>query len=347
MARPSAAITVVLLVVLLGPGARAEGASGGHDGFRDIGSATSPYHFAPVATDGRRFAAFHPTLETTRVLDTRRGRSFVVPNPAEGCRVTAAGAGQVVWTCEDERGAAPVLLDARTRQVRRAPGLDALRTEVDALRRRVDGGPPSIVYDAVGRRWIEARVELTYVGSKTFSLYSTVHLDRFTGERRYDTPRSPRSYPDLDRPGLTRRLCRPVARTRGENGSGNAPDFEPFVFEGGIALDDDPSEQRLLLERCGRRPVVLSRCRTASGCYSPQLAGGLVSWAERRAAFLYDASSGRRVRATPAAARRNVRTGGCPRLAVAHTRMRLLVSRSLGPPDAGGVCRWRVHSRGL
>jgi len=312
--------------------------------FKALGPITSPASVQPVVTDGGRFAALQPNGGISRIVDTQRGRSYDVPTPGEGCSVTAAGAGQIVWSCPEARGAIPILLDARTRRLRRLPGVEAFLTEVEALRSRYDGDPASVRFAAVGRRWIEGRVEFTYQGSKTFSFYRTVHLDRLTGERRSDAPGSARSFPDLDRPGLTRRLCRPLSRTPGDNPSGNAPAFEPFTFESGVALDVDPSEPRLLLKRCGRRPLVLSRCRRSSGCYSEQLGAGVLTWAERRTAHAYGISSGHRRTLAPAAARRGGPTTGCGPLAVAHTRTRVFVSVASGPPDTEARCGWRVYA---
>ena len=308
----SRAAVVISLVLVVGLGCLETAAAA--SGFRFVGS-------GGVTSDGIRYAAVPKQGEPVLIFDTTRPSSFRLPPPlppsAAKCDFTAIGAGQAVWTCSSpatgsssfDRRPVPILTDLATRSSRGVAGAQNLFRCP-----QVACAPFGHTYSGIGRAWI--RVD-------TYSFFGTYYLSRTTGEVRRGGD-GPRTQPDLDRPALVRRICRPVRRPA-LPGLDGGPSHVQVDIEGRSVLlpasGIGPQSRPLQLFRCGRRrPRVLSRCRPTP-CESSGLSAGVVTWAQGNRVWSYRLRTRRRklVGSLPVGSF----PPGAPLLGVARTRTRV------------------------
>jgi hypothetical protein len=279
---------------------------------------------SPVATDGKRYAAYFVAEGSTRILDQegRILRDVAIPaDPLPFFRtVEAVGGGFVLLGSSVAVIPPPKLVEIATGSV-----LD------------VDARPLAIHWDGVsltgvGRQWIGGDGVTSHGGSDTFLNW---HTGRVAGDvPTYDEPaNSARAAPDLNAAELWRPMCSPLHR-RSSHGRGV---WRSFQYQPPLGLTTSRAG-RLLLLRCGQRKVTaLSRCR--KGCGFTQLGGGIVTWREGRNAYFY--------RARTRCKRRWVIPAPATYLAtVAHTSKRVFIS-TIDPVSYGKLQPrpvWRIYT---
>lgn len=232
----------------------------------------------PVVTDGKRHAAYLVTERTARVLE-EQGRPLrdveLPPEPLTLPRTIEAVGGGYVLVGDAAHGAPrPTLIEIATGKV------------VD-----VDARPWWELWDnwqlmGVGRQWLGADGVSSHGGADTFLNW---HTGRVATDYRLEPRNTARAVPDLNVVSLWRRMCSPLRRRSSfdpEIGDGRGV-WRSYQYRPPFGLTTSRAG-RLLLERCGRRgAIVLSRCRR--GCGGAQLGAGIVTWSERRRAYLYRA----------------------------------------------------------
>jgi hypothetical protein len=323
-----AATAICLLIAGAASPAPATAARGGFK--RLVRTRTSD----PVLTDGRRWAAYAAPGHVTHVLDDR-GPAYEVKTPA-GCGLAGVGHGILMWQCREARGHYPVLFDLVHRRRLPAAGIDGLFADFDA---RTFNGPhqtPSrydIDFVNVGREWVGG----PYAIETSHGTFGVFALNWRTGERRYDRPRSASVWPNFDSPGFGQPLCSSLSRVIDQGYDQRI--FLDFGYEGGYGVTINGSLSKLLLERCGRQPMVLDRC-PHQDCDFWQLGAGIVTWQRGRWAFLYDIARRRR----RVFSQRAFRAGVWPQ----HTRRSIFASVPIEVATRYSlVTRYRLYGRRL
>lgn len=197
-----------------------------------------------VHGDGERVAVLDRADGSLALLDDKGAAPPLArpacPDAQRAAALIGVGGGMALFDCAPPsfHGAAePRIVDLRTRAVMTAAGLEALR------RRSYPYAP---YVSVIGRQWALVTLDDQL---KSYSVY----LNWRTGEVREDEVRERRRrvVPDLDFPGLDRRLCRGVRRRIVTEdsffGSGEVDAFDPLQYRGRHALD------RRGLRRCGAR----------------------------------------------------------------------------------------------
>jgi hypothetical protein len=223
----------------------------------------------PLVESAAGRVVWQPDAGSIRVLDLGArapARAFALP---AGCRLGDAGAlraDRLVLTCSG----APRLLDLASGASGPVPG--AAQAGI--------GGPASGVIGA-GAVWGEG-----WAGDATVFF----RLDGAAAERGQGTATQ---VPDLDAPGLWRELCAPLERTPASDEFERA--FLPYAYAPPLGLSHRAFEYRpLRVDRCGARPLRLSRCPRA--CTAVHLGAGSIAWREHGSVRLYRAAGGRRAR---------------------------------------------------
>ena len=340
-ARLAAAAVCLLMAVAASPAAAAPA----EGGFHRIVPMRTP---DPVLTDGRRWAAYIVAGHGTHVVDDRTGAAYEVKTPP-GCELAAVGHGILMWQCYTRRGAYPVLFDMQQRRRLAVAGIGAMFDDFD---RRADNGPGqepapyNIEIYHVGRHWVGGSYLIDYgYHSEVFGLLA---LNWRTGERRYDRPANAHVWPDFDSPGFGQRLCSPLKRVLDD--SYDQRIFQEYDYERPYGVRGDFT--RIVLERCRHPARVIARCRAFTGCADTfQLGSGMVTWATRRKAFLYDIRHDRRVVFSQRAfEERGPEDLGDAVLLPQHTRTSIFVSVPIEGTTPDGEylqTRWRIYRRGL
>lgn len=222
----------------------------------------------PLLADGERYYAVTRVSGDTLVGNARTGRSFVV-RPPTGYVLAAIGGGEVLWTCETcdswpggQDAQRPLVMTIATRLFEPAvPGFDEYVRSLSP--------EEYLSFQRVGRNWLAGRVQ-------GYHYQRPVFMNWRTGETA--DPAGPRSFEDLDRPGLKRRLCKPLRR-RVQSSDSAYDDFAdrylPATLERPFALlefyDAEQRTYRGELRRCG------TRARTVLDLSGAQLGNGVVS----------------------------------------------------------------------
>ncbi len=98
---------------------------------------------------------------------------------------------------------------------------------------------------AIGFRWIEY-VRVCTAGCHSPLFFQNVRTDKFRSD-----PTNATTVPDLDSPGLARRLCPPLRTVRAPANDGGG--WDPITFDGRFAITDTPGKLGATLMRCGTR----------------------------------------------------------------------------------------------
>jgi len=268
---------------------------------------------APAVTDGERYVAYQPDLETTRVIDTRGRNSFSVPTPP-GCArspnhayqdIAAVGGNRLLWWCGK-------LMNLGTRSIADVAGLSGTSPGDDCE------------LDGVGHRWVSEHCFGYHYSYR-------VYIHSATGKRKVETlSRGPgrRYVADLDSRQLWRKPCAPLRRTAREPDIGVEEPFYPFAYArpfGFTTIDGG-----LTVQRCGRSKG--RRIWSGSVAYL-QVGGDVATWL---------GSNGRVVAYTPSTGRRRVLRAPAANSWVAHTSNCLFVADVVVPPKGDSHARIRV-----
>lgn len=289
-------------------------------GFTDLG-----WGAGPAVTDGSRWAAWRLDFgERTRLVDTWTGRVFTLSTPevvsrppSRGpCGLAGLGGGYVAWDCHPTsylsgtaRPPAVEVMSLSTHQRVPVRGLDALPRHL-----------PSDAYgfNGVGSHWLSG-----YTVSPPIRGF---FLNWRTGEIRRPPPPRSRTLVDLERPGLTFRLCQ---------GPPTPDSGYQFEYPFGLAVRSPGrgpfGVATLRLDRCGHRSRDVARCRCSGG----RLGGGLVSWVSGETIAILHARTGRR--ATLATAGLVASAGYAGSARATHTTRRVFLSVT----GSGG---WRIYA---
>ena len=283
--RPFAAIITALLLAVP---ATAFGA-GSSPGSRDRGTRLGTT-VGGIVSDGNRYAVTKPSGGTLQVLDRRR---MTRRDLFSTCTLSGmAERGPALLLCRTEAGLLEArLLNPATRQIRSLPG-----------------SAPTVLYQEIGRRWMQASSSCPDGGARC------IHLrDWRTGDERIvpDTDNRHRSF-DLD-------SADPQALPA---------DFNQSNFRrrrGVIVRTSTGSSSTLVLQR-GSRVTRIGSCRPLA-CLGLQLGTRYATWSAGDTAYAYDLRSKRR-RSWKSPARTDVRYMGVP---VAQTASSLIVGFELKP----------------
>ena len=221
------------------------------------------------ATDGARYVAYKPSVDSFAVRDDRTGRTTQVP-AAKDCDPLGGAVGVFILFCP-RTNPGTFLLDTRTGALRMLPGYGSSWDQYAGFTGQM------------GAYWVQA------VTSRS-GRQSTFYVNWRNGALKYapgptDEEVEPDAPVDLDSVHL-RRLGPEQVRIPPAFAEG------PFVLRT-VEVPHHPQQARLVLRRGGRPPVVLSGCRT--GCGSYRLAAQRVSWLSRNAGHGYLLSSRRRL----------------------------------------------------
>jgi hypothetical protein len=215
----------------------------------------------PAYTDGERFAAYQTTSGRTRLVDTRTGHARRIHDPSCGPSRTAGLAslrgGLLMWTCDDRAWIAGV----RAGQPR----------EIVYPRGACGGGAEYVYLAGVGARWLAVAVS-------GYHFSFTCYVNRRTGVARRESYAAT-LLPDLDLPGLERRLCRPLRRQPSDDFFD--PGFAGMTYSRPWALQSRARGRSfdLVLGHCGTARVrTLVDC--GSDCFGeqPRMSAGIVTW---------------------------------------------------------------------
>jgi len=266
--RPLAIPAGVLLVLALAPAAPAAT----RPAFKVVATSV-----VPLVSDGASAAAYMPTADTVRVIRARGGAgvTIVAPPPCvasirgEGLR--AVGGGYLLYACPQAFAGQP----ASTGYVVQSIATGEARRVTGTLPIGDSGSPPTL--DAVGSVGLGGTISNHHGDGFPFDL--NWHTGMQIGWPQ--SPLSDRGIRDLDRPGLTRRMCAPLRRTLQPAVLGDTQPgvFRPYLYSrpwgvGFVATRSD-RRPRLVLQRCGST----RRTTLAAGPVS-QLGGGggVVTW---------------------------------------------------------------------
>jgi hypothetical protein len=302
----------------------------------------------PVITDGASVAVWQPDASNTAVWFPRTGRLLQLRTPA-GLLPVAIGGGQLLWSAppSQEQPVSPVVLhDLATGEDHVPVGLDAVQPNAYC---NDMSDSSSIAISRVGSQGIAGVCE-TGRGAVDFRLNWRTGAYSVPWETRW----TPRTIEDLDRPGLTRELCRPLTAPVLDDDprrfmSDAGPILVPYDGRLAVTYDQWPLHPEsvgrgLGLQRCGvARHVVLARGPVAQA----SLGAGRVSWMSIRRmpgqdrvrladAHVLSPRSG--TRATWAPIPLPFRLGGDASPQLAHTAERLFASI----PTVGSATYFRV-----
>lgn len=247
-----------------------------------------PDFYGALYTDGVRWAAYEPTMGTTRIINTITSGAVNRPDPV-GCngQLIAVGGGKLLYACANPEcpGEAELCTVKSTEQSTREyettryviediigaaqhpmAGENHLPTGSTAN----EGG--SGIIDAIGKEWAEGSIG-THFGTATF------FVNWHTGVMEKEEPAlgDATFYEDLNSRELLQSLCEPLARPVSDD-SGSPP-FAPIQYESPFAVIGPLGYEQVLLQlhRCGsdRRMLLPEGGPYAS---SVQLGGGVLSW---------------------------------------------------------------------
>jgi hypothetical protein len=216
-----------------------------------------------LTTDNRTTAAMFDSAGRV-ILVSPAGRRHTPRFPPAHCAspavssLVAANAGYLLFS-DCTRGGE--VLDRATGEVTEVP--------------RKPPGPPENEPDGegpgdVGAQWVR-------IDQRSYHNHGYLYVNWHTGEERYPSAPWPKSYPDLDRPGLARPVCGAVRRLPVWDGdaydSGPTDPHSAYTGRWGLVQTDFYS---WVLQRCGaRKPLVRIYCPCSD---PPQLGGGFVTW---------------------------------------------------------------------
>lgn len=247
-----------------------------------------PEFYGALYTDGVRWAAYEPTPDMTRIIDTRTGGSVNRPDPV-GCngQLVAVGGGELLYACANpecpgEAERCPVKSTEQfteqyetTRYVvedivgaGQHPLVGENRLPTGSVAN--EGGPGLLV--AIGRQWAQGEVG-THFGIATF--FANWHTGVIESEER--TLADAAFYENLNSRDLLQSLCEPLTRPVSK-GLGPPP-FAPIQYKFPFAVIGPLGYEQVPLElrRCGKNKSVPL---PESGPYasSVQLDSRVLSW---------------------------------------------------------------------
>jgi hypothetical protein len=229
-------------------------------------------------SDGARWAAYEPSVGTTRVIDADTGRAVDRPNPS-GCNyspheggLVAVGGGELLYSCEVS--GCPFVYSGCSGpnreywQARYVVEDAATGREHEITRLPYNSEVP--ILHTIGSQWAMGEA-VAYKYKYTF------YLNWHTGQ--VASPElSPTEGIDLDSASLNRSLCSPVLH--GESPQAIQPPVEPEpAYAPPFALEEtgyELNQPRLVLLRCGsvrQQPLPGDDEDT-----SLQIGGGIISW---------------------------------------------------------------------